>query len=411
MRKQLGALVALQIMIILAVVLFPAKITAQSFKSAKPALDSVMKYGVAIEPYLKKVTRQKIVPGFNYSPYINKFLKEHKYVKFPPYALTVGLDSTYASFKAHLVINSGNRLYFPAGSKLVCPPNMTTNGNMVYVDAKTSDVVISGIHLVGSKANPDYKTSQYGCGIALYAPTNVTIQGAKVAKSSGDGIAVRTHWGKQSENITIRNATITNATRAGMLITGIVNGRFQNITIEETGEKEKDKVVKPQVGLTFEPNDCTSKYVNCRFTNLNTKNNLGPVVSTANFVNLFINNTCGANKIDVVINGWKDVTNDPACYGATFDVATDNVKNVAPKYDTKLISGKFIVNNASFTRNKQKPDYFFFKGKDETVNEAVKYEINNLRLVSQGKKLPLKNNDLGARLKYITESSKKVSIR
>lgn len=341
--------------------------------------DSVLKYGVNIEPYLKSLNDQKIVPGFNYSPYINKFLKEHKYVKFPAYRITVGIDSSFKNYPSHIVVNSGNRLYFPTGSSLACPPDQKTNGYMVFIAWNVKDVFIDGITIIGSKATSGYKTSAYGAGIAMYAPSNILLTNATVSKSSGDGVTVRTHWGKQSENITIKKLTVLDATRVGMLITGIVNGNFRDIYIEGTGENAKDKIVKPQTALSFEPNDCTSKYVNCRFNNLETKNNLGPVLATTNFYNIFVNNTCGKNNIDVIIKNWKDFNDDPACYGASFDVASGDME----PYDTKDISGTFQIINPILTRNR-KDDYYFFHGESEKRKGGVKYVLTNVKLRHQG---------------------------
>lgn len=407
MKKLLFALIS-YVALTIFLCLGPVTLKAQRVTRVKMLKDSVMRYGVDIEPYLKSVTGQKIVADFNYAPYINLFLKKHRYVKFPPYKITVGLDSTYARYNAHLFLNSGNRVYFPAGSALVCPTSMATNGNMIYLDTHTKDVFLYGLNLYGSKANKNYVTSQYGCGIALYAPTNVLIHKTTISKSTGDGLAVRTNWGKQSENIDITDLRISNASRAGMLVTGVINGAFKNIYIEETGEKVKAKSAPPQVGLSFEPNNCESKYVNCKFTNLNTRNNLGPVLGTANFGHLFIKNDCGKNKVDIVINGWTDVTDDPACYGATLDISTDNADAIADKYNTTLVTGRFVVNNASFTRNNKKADHYFFKGKDESINSPIKYEIKNLKLFSGGKALSAKNTS--PQMKQMTESSKKLLI-
>lgn len=387
---------------------------AQGSNKAKVLRDSTIKYGVEIEPFLKSINNGKIVEGFNYAPHINKFLKKNKYVKFPPYELTIGLDKAYPNFKCHLLPTSGNRLYFPKGSVLVCPKDMKTNSNMVYVAGEVNDLFIDGITLHGSKFNANYKTSPYGTGIALYAPRNVIISNATITKSSGDGLAVRTNWGKQSENITVNGAKIVDATRVGMLITGIVNGDFNNVYIEGTGEKDKAKVVKPQNGLSFEPNDCTSKYVNCKFSNLETKNNIGPVLGTANFYHLFSNNTCGTNKVDVTINGWNDTTNDPACYGATFDVSTANVKTIAPKYKTKEVSGKFVVNNPTFVRNTRNStvDNFFIKGKDESLEGGIDYQLNNLKVISQGNTFNSRSGNVAApQIKSTLRSSRKISIK
>jgi hypothetical protein len=389
------------------------RLVAQGTNKEKVLRDSTIKYGVEIEPFLKSINNQKIVEDFNYSPYINKFLKEHKYVKFPPYPLTIGTDSAFPGFKCHVTVNSGNRIYFPKGSVLICPKDMKINGNMLYVDGKVKDVFIDGITLHGSKFNQGYQTSQWGTGIVLNAPSKIIILNATIAKSSGDGLAVRTNWGKQSENITVNGAKIIDATRVGMLITGVVNGTFRNIYIEGTGEEAKDKMVKPQNGLSFEPNDCTSKYVNCKFYNLETKNNLGSVVTTANFYHLFANNTCGKNKIDVTINNWKDIITDPSCYGATFDVATADLDAIAPNYGTKEISGKFIINNPTLVRNTTNTAVagFFFKGKDELLEGGIKYQLNNLKLVSQGAAFSPKSENANSQIKSTIRSSRKVLIR
>ncbi|MEO6287384.1 MAG: right-handed parallel beta-helix repeat-containing protein [Dyadobacter sp.] len=371
--------------------------------------DSTIKYGVNIEPYLKSLNNNKIVEGFNYSPHINKFLKEHKYVKFPAYLLTVGIDDSFPGYKSHIVVSSGNRIYFPKGSSLVCPADLKTNGYMVFIAWNVRDVFIDGINLTGGKANPGYVTSPYGAGIAMYAPTNVLISNATIKKNTGDGLTVRTQWGKQCENITINKAVILNSTRVGMLVTGINNGVFRNIYIEGTGEKVKEKIVKPQTGLSFEPNDCTSKYINCRFYNLETKNNLGPVVATTNFYNIFVKNTCGVNKIDIKINNWKDFSDDPACYGASFDVACGDMQ----PYDTKDLSGTFEIINPTLIRN-IKDNYYFFHGQEEKRKGGVVYKISNLKLIHQGVTYTNKNKEKYKKIQEILNSantSNKILIR
>jgi hypothetical protein len=364
---------------------------AKAIDREKILRDSVIRYGVEIEPYLKSLNNQKIVEGFNYSPHINKFLRENKYVKFPPYKLTIGYDESFPSYKSHLVVSSGNRLYFPKGSSLVCPKDMKTNGYMVFISWAVKDVFIDGITLTGSKINQDYVTSPYGAGIAMYAPTKVLISNANISESSGDGITVRVQWTKQSEDITINGARITNSTRVGMLVNGIVNGDFRNIYISGTGEKIKEKVQKPQTALSFEPNDCTSKYVNCRFYNLETRNNLGPVLATTNFYAIYVKNTCGPNKVDVVINNWKDYNDDPACYGASFDVSSGSME----PFDTKDLTGTFKIINPTIIRNTKKDlyDYYFFHGHGERSKGGVSYTLSNLKLIHRGAVYNVKNKE------------------
>lgn len=388
---------------------------SQDNKRLKILRDSTIKYGIDIEPYLKSISStNKIIPDFNYSPFINKFLKKHKYVKFPAYAITIGIDSSLKNNnRNHLFINSGNRLYFPNGSKLKCPSTLKTNGYMVFMDGTIKDVFIDGINLEGSKVNEDYKTSEYGSGIALYAPSNVLIANATVSKSSGDGLTVRTNWGKQSENITISGLKVYNATRVGVLVTGIINGVFNDIYIEETGEKIKSKVVKPQTAVSFEPNDCTSKYVNCIFNNLETKNNFGPVLATANFSALFIDTKCGPNKISIEVNNWKDLIDDPACYGATFDVSTFNLNQISKLYETSKVTGEFALNNPSFVRNtpKGRHDYFFFQGNKEALDGGVQYKITNLKLSNKENASKRDKNVENSKMKEIMKSTKKVQIK
>ncbi|NIJ51561.1 hypothetical protein [Dyadobacter arcticus] len=395
----------LSIQIVLAVC-FMQELQAQNRE--KMLRDSTIKYGVSIEPFLKSVNAGKMIKDFNYSPYINKFLKEHKYVKFPAYPISIGIDESF-KYPSHILVNSGNRLYFPKGSSLICPESMKTNGYMVFIAWDVKDVFIDGISLVGSKANPDYKTSMYGAGIAMYGAENVLISNASVVKNSGDGVTVRVQWKKQSQNITINKLRIIDATRVGMLVTGIINGKFNNIYIEGTGETDKAQVVKPQTALSFEPNDCTSKYVNCKFNNLETRNNLGPILATTNFYAIFTNNTCGVNKIDILVNNWRDYTDDPNAYGASFDVASGDMS----AYDTKDISGTFKIINPTIIKNTAKPNYYFFHGTGETRKGGVKYTLTNLKLVHQGKAFNLKNKGIDEKVKTLIDQankSNKVSI-
>ncbi|CAG5069900.1 hypothetical protein DYBT9623_02637 [Dyadobacter sp. CECT 9623] len=394
-------------------ILIAAAVVCQQNLSAqtreKMLRDSTMKYGVEIEPYLKKASGGKIVKDFNYSPYINKFLKENKYVKFPPYPISIGTDDSFEGYKRHISVSSGNRLYFPKGSSLVCPTTLKTNGYMCFIAWDVKNVFIDGINLVGSKANPDYKTSEYGAGIAMYAPVNVLVSNATVTKSSGDGVTVRVQWKKQSRDITINKLTVTDATRVGMLVTGIINGTFRDITIDGTGEEDKAKVVKPQTGLSFEPNDCTSRYVNCKFYNLQTKNNLGPVLATTNFYNIFTKNTCGVNKIDILINKWTDYTDHPMAYGASFAIGSGDMT----PYDTKDISGTFKIINPTIIKNTEKPNYYFFQGTNESRKGGVKYTLTNLKLVHQGKEFTLKNRASNEKIKNMinqANASNKVLI-
>ncbi|KQS33281.1 hypothetical protein [Dyadobacter sp. Leaf189] len=386
---------------LLLVVLISLHHSLHAQKREKMLRDSTMKYGVAIEPYLKSINGGKIVKDFNYSPYINKFLSEHKYVIFPAYPLTIGVDDSFKGYKRHISVSSGNRLYFPAGSSLVCPSTMKTNGYMCFIAWDIKDVFIDGINLVGSKANPDYLTSAAGAGIAMYAPDNVTIANAKVTKSSGDGVTVRVQWNKQSRDITINKLVVNDATRVGMLVTGIINGDFRDISIEGTGEEDKTKIVKPQTGLSFEPNDCTSKYINCKFYNLQTKNNLGPVLATTNFYAIFTKNTCGVNKIDITIDKWTDYTDDPKAYGASFAIASGDMT----PYDTKDISGTFTIINPTIIRNTAKPNYYFFQGTSESRKGGVKYILSNLKLVHQGKTYTMKNRSNNEKIKNLIDQA------
>jgi hypothetical protein len=403
-----------QIILAFLVTLATAMTSYSQSKKEKMLRDSTIRFGKSLEAYLKKVSPGgKIIAGRNYSIEINKFLKNNKYVKFPPYTLTIGLDSSApANYKNHLSINSGNRLYFPKGSKLVCPKYMKTNGNMIYLATGINDVFIDGLNLTGSKANAGYITSPYGVGIALFAPKNVIITNTVITKNSGDGIAIRTNWKMQSENIVIRNLKVFDATRVGMLITGIRNGNFSNIYIEGTGETDKNQVQRPQTALSFEPNDCESRYEKCRINNLVTKNNIGPVVATANFVNLFANNTCGENRVDVVINNWSDTVNDPNCYGASLDVATGELKAFREKFKDPKISGTFAINNVTLNRNtkKESTDYFYISGKDEDLEGGIQYKITNLKLVHRGTNYNLRNREKNSAIKGQTASSKKFII-
>jgi len=390
--------------------MWPLFILAQTTGKAaycKSLRDSTINFGIPIEPYLKSVSNGRIVPGFNYTPYINQFLEKNKYVKFPAQTLTIGLDPKDKTQPVHLVINSGNRLYFPAGAKLVCPADMLTNGYMVMIQGK-KDVFIDGINITGSKVNSNYKTSEYGSGICIFYSSDVTIVNATIKYSSGDGFAVRTNWGGQCGNIYVDKMLIDKATRAGMLITSTINGTYNNITIRNTGETAKDKILYPQNGLSFEPDNCESEYKDIVFNNLQTVNNFGPVIGTANFANMNKNQNCPSKKISVTISNWKDETTDPKCYGATFDISTADTK-----LDLRNISGEFKLINPVFLRSvsKQPNDNYFILGKDETLQGGVTYTLINPQIRYLGKNYTTKNKNSNPLMNTLMSSSRKTIIK
>lgn len=382
--------------LLLAACLMIAGMQAAAFSSSHQAMhDSVIKYGVHIEPYLKGITGNQIKKDFNYAPYINKFLKENQYVVFPSYMIPVGLDATKKQNKHNYVmVQSGNRLFFPSGGGLKTLPTERTNGFMVFIGSDVRDVYIYGLHIDGAKSNPGYKTSPYGAGIAMYAPSNIVLRNILIQNSTGDGLTVRVNWNKQSENIYIDNLEIKNSTRVGMLINGIVNGTFKNITIESTGEKKASQILKPQTALSFEPNDCTSQYINCKISNLKTKNNYGPVVATANFGSMLNSNSCN-RKIDITIDGWEDFNDDPACYGSTFDFSTYNISKRITKYNQSKLSGTFTVNNAKWYRkstNKKYNGYFVFNN-NQDLKSGVRYRFSNVSIYEWENNQFIKHNN------------------
>lgn len=376
--------------------------------SSEMTKDSTIKYGIDITPYLESVSPQnRISSQINYTPYINKFLKNHKYIKFPAMPITIGLDESDKSQPVHLVLQSGNRLYFPPESKLLCPLNLKTNGYMLMIQGK-ENVFIYGANIEGAKSNKQYVTSPYGTGLCVFYSSNIIIDHVLINNSTGDGLAIRVGWEKICRNVYINDVTISNATRIGLLITGVQNATFNAITINNTGDSNIKKVLAPQTALSFEPDNCESEYINIVMNGLYTNDNLGPVLGTANFANMNNSNKCGKKRISVIISNWIDNTNDPRCYGATFDMST-----AQPKLDLSNISGTFKIINPVFKRGEdldQNRRSYFFLGNDEKLNGGVHYSVTGWKLKCNGQIYDMKNRNNNMKIKKLTLSTTKIKF-
>lgn len=341
--------------------------------------DSLMRFGVEIEGYLKSISPMGILSdNFNYTPFINDFLKKNKYVKFPPNSIGIGPDKRNTKAEGWINIPSGSRLYFPEGSELRCLSSQKTNGYMIFLPVETNDVYITGLFINGAKRNIGYETSPYGACIALYAAQNITLENIKALNSTGDGITVRNNWHKQCRYIVMNNVLIDNSTRVGLLITGIINGWFKNIVVQNTGESDSKNILKPQTAISFEPNNCYSRYENCNIMELITKNNKGPVVATANFSNMLIAQNC-EKFISITIDGWNDYCDDESCYGATLDISTANIARNISKYNISKLKGKILIKNANwYKKNRQQKGYFLYTN-NEQLKKGVNYELKNIK--------------------------------
>lgn len=278
--------------------------------------DSLRLYGKRLDLFLfKETVVNDIQADYNYAPLINDFLKSNQYVIFPDREITIGLDERIKHDPIHMFIQSGNRILFPKNCVLKCPDKMPTQSYMVCL-FKSKNVYLEGLHVIGSKVNQGYKTSAFGQGLVLFGAESVVIKNCRIEQSCGDGVGIRNFYSLPCKNIRIDGLEIDQSTRVGLLIASVRQLEINNVLIKNTGEVNPQQVLLPQNALSFEPDNCNNDYQSVKIRNLITVNNYGPVLGTANFVNLGAHRTCGRKNIDIRIYGWKDSITDDNCYGA-----------------------------------------------------------------------------------------------
>lgn len=186
-------------------------------------------------------------------------------------------------------------------AEIIAKPN-SSDRSYIFMVMNVTDVNIIGGKITGERDAHIGTTGEWGMGIAVYAGTNVTINGTKINNCWGDGIVVGAKGGapwyasNASRNITIKNVISDNNRRQGLSI-GKANGvMVDSCSFTNTGG------TKPMDGIDIEPDLDTAQNItiqNCTLANNkgngvemyeNSKSVIQNIVIKNNFIH---NNTYG----------------------------------------------------------------------------------------------------------------------
>lgn len=151
-------------------------------------------------------------------------------------------------------------LKMDTAAELIAKPTASQRSYILMV-LNAKDVNIVGGKIIGDRTTHLDTTGEWGMGIAVYAGTNVTINGTKIYNCWGDGIVVGSKGGapynasNASRNITIKNVVSDNNRRQALTI-GKVNGVWVDSCI-----LTNTSGTKPMCGIDIEPDKDTAQNI------------------------------------------------------------------------------------------------------------------------------------------------------
>jgi len=157
-------------------------------------------------------------------------------------------------------IKSHITLKMDEDAEIIAKPN-SSERSYIFMVLNASDVNILGGTINGDRDVHLGTTGEWGMGIAVYAGTNVTINGTKIYNCWGDGIVVGSKGGSPwlasdaSRNIVIKNVVSDNNRRQALTI-GKVNG-----VVVDSCIFTNTNGTKPMSGIDIEPDKDTAQNI------------------------------------------------------------------------------------------------------------------------------------------------------
>lgn len=157
-------------------------------------------------------------------------------------------------------IKSYITLKMDSAAEIIAKPTSSERFYILMV-LNATDVNIIGGKIIGDRDAHAGTTGEWGMGIAVYAGTNITIDGTKIYNCWGDGIVVGSKGGapwyasNASRNVIIKNVVSDNNRRQAITI-GKVNGvLIDSCTLTNTNG------TKPMAGIDIEPDRDTAQNI------------------------------------------------------------------------------------------------------------------------------------------------------
>ncbi|WCM42251.1 right-handed parallel beta-helix repeat-containing protein [Flavobacterium sp. CBA20B-1] len=264
----------------------------------------------------------------DYTKYLQAALNKYNNVLMPNFTVST----------TGLLAISNSHIKFQSNSKLKLIPTDKERYHVLAIHG-VENVTVTNANIEGDLKKHKGTKGEWGFGIDIRNSQNITINNAKVTNCWGDGIIVaygtKGFLGKQmykTANIIISDFNISYCRRNGITVGGVNNLKIKNGTISNI------KGTPPQAGIMIEPDK--TKYIlkNISVTNVSTSNcvtgiatNLGNYVSeieSRNFDLLIDNFTSKDNQCGVYFAGFKTLDKKKSMKG---NIKISNVKTINTK--------------------------------------------------------------------------------
>ncbi|MEI5983688.1 right-handed parallel beta-helix repeat-containing protein [Sphingobacterium sp. PU5-4] len=175
----------------------------------------------------------------DYTPFLQKGINENKIVVMPNFPVLINNKG--------LKIPSNRKIYFQRNSKVIFSgPALGKFYDIIILDG-VSNVGLYNANIVGSRNIPKKQHGEWSSGISIKDSYNITIKNAKISDTFGDGIFIGSETGRKSSNILIQNVWINKARRNGVSITSVSGLNLENILVTNTNG------TSPETGIHIEP--------------------------------------------------------------------------------------------------------------------------------------------------------------
>lgn len=264
----------------------------------------------------------------DYTQHIQMAINKYKNVIMPDFVIST----------TGLLAPSNSHIKFPPNAKLKLIPTDRERYQVLAIHG-VENVTISNANIEGDLLNHKGTKGEWGFGIDIRNSKNIQIKNAKISNCWGDGIVItygtKGFLGKQmfkTADILISDFNISHCRRNGITVGGVNNLKIKNGTISNI------KGTPPQAGIMIEPDKTQYVLKNINISNITTNNcKMGIATNLSKYVseeekrhfNLLINKfTSKNNTYGVYFAGFKTLDKKKPMRG---NVIVENIKVINTK--------------------------------------------------------------------------------
>lgn len=228
----------------------------------------------------------------DYTKFIQKGINANRVVVLPNFPILIN--------KQGLKIPSNTTIYFQRNSQILFSGPAQGKFFDIVIIENVKNVKIYNANIVGSRfINKGKQSGEWSAGISIKDSENVRIENAKITNTFGDGIFVGSETGSFSQNVDIKNVWIDQARRNGVSITSVIGLSMKNILVSNVNG------TLPENGIHIEPSLNSEVLQKINISDISSYNNKNSSFG----INLSLLNSNNSNKskmVDITASNFKD---------------------------------------------------------------------------------------------------------